>query len=85
MKDLTDLKCALQKASDKQLIEEFCVQSHYLDIDFRVDGDGRSRECIQRILTLRDYIKQNYQDVVAADYMPLLNRLRLYGNFSKIK
>lgn len=85
MRDLIDLKFALKTASDKRLIEEFCVHTHYLDIDFITCREGRSKEALNKILSLRDYIRSNYAEVHAVDYMPILNRLRLYGNFERIK
>jgi hypothetical protein len=85
MKDLIDLKCALRTACDSQLIDEFLVKSHYIDIDFKTDAHYRTGEYVGRILALRDYIKSHYDDVHAIDYMPIMNRLRLYGNFERIK
>lgn len=85
MRDLTDLKFALQKAAEMTLIDNFSVQMHYLDIDFHLGHENRTPGSVDRILILRDFIRMNYREVVAADYMPLLNRLRLYGNFQRIK
>lgn len=86
MKCLTDLKCGLLEASNKMLIESFFVHLFHLDIDFPIqDRVHRSREETLKILKLKDYIRDNYSDVQAIDYMPLLNRLRLYGNFKSIK
>lgn len=85
MKDLMDLKVALRVASDKQLIEDYLIETYYLDIDFRTDSTHRTGDYVKKILDLRDYIRTNYSDVHAIDYMPILNRLRLYGNFQRIK
>lgn len=85
MKDLHDLKIALKMAKNKQLIHEFCIETYYLDVDFDTTPHHRTTQYVEKILSLRDYIKAHYSDVRAIDFMPLLNRLRLYGNFERIK
>lgn len=85
MKDLVDLKDALRIASEKKLIETFCVYLFYLDIYFHIAGRTRCEEETKKILKLRDYIKDNYKQIQSIDYMPITNRLRLYGNFESIK
>lgn len=84
MKNLDDLHNALKTASTKSLIEDFRVHEFFLDIVFSSERTNRRKEETQKILKLRDYIKTTYQDVHAVDYMPLLNQLRLYGNFKSI-
>lgn len=77
MKPFSDLQTALEQANSKNLIEKYLIERVFLDIDFH------HMTSPEVVLKLRDYIKENYDIVTAADYMPLLNRLRLYGNFHR--
>lgn len=86
MRDFADLHLALKRANDSNLIDTFSIHNFYLDIDFHISStSSREKHEVQKILKLRDFIKDNYDFVHCVDYMPGLNRLRLYGNFESIK
>lgn len=86
MRDFKDLHFALKTANETNLIDNFSIYTFYLDIDFHIiNKHSREKDQIQKILKLRDFIRDNYDCVQCVDYMPGLNRLRLYGNFESIK
>ena len=76
MRTFEDLMKGLEEAENLRLIERIDAQRSYLDIDFY-----STKMSVGNILNLRDFIKQNYSFVQCVDYMPIVCRLRLYGQF----
>lgn len=74
MKSIEDLKSALALAHQKKLIHNFEFHSLFIDIDFCV----RDEETRQKMLQLRDYILASYEAAREVEYMPVMNRLRVY-------
>jgi hypothetical protein len=74
MKTLSDLTDVLAIAFQRNLIDNFYVQSCFIDIDF----SQRDEATMCKIEQLRDYIYANYPKIHAIDYMPIIHRLRLY-------
>ena len=74
MKSLNDLKDVLAVAFNKNLIENFYTHSHFIDIDFL----DRTETEMMKAHQLKNYIQANYEHVRDVEYMPIINRIRVY-------
>lgn len=74
MRSIDDLKDALTGAYHKRLIHNVEFHSLFIDIDFSL----RDEPTRLKMMQLRDYILASYKEVRGAEYLPIMNRLRLY-------
>lgn len=74
MKTLDELSQQLGKAFQLNLIENYYICDFFIDIDF----SSREESTIKKAFLLRDYINNTYKDIDGVDYMPIINRLRIY-------
>lgn len=74
MKSINDLKDALAVAFNKNLIANFYTHSHFIDIDFL----DRTEDQMLKIYQLKSYIQATYDHVRDVEYLPVINRIRVY-------
>ena len=74
MREIEELSQQLEKAFNLNLIENYYVCPFFIDIDF----PSRDDFTVKSMMLVRDYINKTYRDVDGVDYMPILNRLRVY-------